>query len=291
MAENYRDADSIVSAQWLHAHIDDANLRVFDCTMYLVADTDDSPYRVISGREDYLLGHIPGAGHIDLQNDLSDPDSPFRFTLPQADDLLDKLSALGIEDQSRVVLYSRGSLQWATRVWWMLRSAGFDSAAVLDGGWQQWRDQDRPVATGGHRYEAARLATHSRSGLFCDRHAVQRAVDDSDTVVINALSAQLHQGLSARYGRAGRIPGSVNVAASALQDTETGKLLDAKPAAALFKAVGVEPDSRVVIYCGGGIAATLDAFVLHQLGCDDITVYDNSLNEWAQDLHLPMQTG
>ncbi len=61
--------------------------------------------------------------------------------------------------------------------------------------------------------------------------------------------------------------------------------------AALFKAVGVEPDSRVVIYCGGGIAATLDAFVLHQLGCDDITVYDNSLNEWAQDLHLPMQTG
>ncbi len=291
MLNEYRHPKAIVSTDWLHEHIADPQLRIYDCTMHLRADSDDAPYRAVSGREDYLQGHIPGAAHIDLQKDLSDPDSPYRFTVPAAGDLIERLAAIGIGDGARIVLYSGNSMQWATRVWWMLRSVGFDNAAVLDGGWPKWCREDKPVDTVAREYPAASLQGRPALGLFCDRHEVQRASDQPDALVINALSAQLHRGDSARYGRAGRIPGSVNVAATALLDGETGTLLPARDAAALFQTVGATLDKQLIIYCGGGIAATLDAFVLHQLGCDKISIYDHSLNEWALDHRLPMEVG
>jgi len=283
----YCDKSALVSVQWLSEHLTDARLCIFDCSMHLVADSDDSPYRVVSGFNDYQQSHIPGAAYIDLQADLSDPESPYRFTLPPVEQLQARLSALGIGDDAFVVLYSRGSMQWATRIWWMLRCAGFDNAAVLDGGWQQWCAAGLPVASGIERYPPATLEHTARPHLFCDRQAVQHAADDNNTVVINALSAELHAGQSARYGRRGRIPGSVNVPAGLLQDN--GGLLPAEQASRLFRAAGVKKGQNIIIYCGGGIAATLDAFVLHQLGYDNISVYDNSLNEWAQDASLPME--
>ena len=289
MLNHYRHPESIISTDALQKLLGDPELRLFDCTMHLVADSDDAPYRVVSGRDDYLQGHIPGAAHIDLQADLSDPDSPYRFTVPSAAVLVKKLAALGVGDQSRVVLYSANSMQWATRVWWMLRSVGVNNAAVLDGGFQKWNREQKPTDTTPHQYPSASLQGQPVDGLFCDRHEVQRASKQADSVVINALSAELHRGDSARYGRAGRIPGSVNVAAATLQAGDAGTLLPAPEAAALFSAAGATLDKKLVIYCGGGIAATLDAFVLHQLGCDDISVYDHSLNEWAQDHQLPME--
>ena len=98
------------------------------------------------------------------------------------------------------------------------------------------------------------------------------------TVGINALAPDLHSGANPRYGRPGRIPGSVNVPAAALLDPETRELPCADPA------------KRIIFYCGGGIAATLDAFLLHQLGYQEIAVYGNSMGERAKDETLPTET-
>jgi len=111
-------------------------------------------------------------------------------------------------------------------------------------------------------------------------------------VTVNALGPQFHQGLEpSRYGRPGRVPGSVNVPAATLVDPATKKFVSPPDALARFTEVGIDRDRRVIAYCGGGISATIDLFLLHQLGFDDLTLYDGSMGEWAKDPSLPIETG
>jgi len=294
MPDDYRHRDALVSTEWLDAHLGDEELRVFECTVYLEDPPpgSDAPYRSVSGRADYDELHIAGAGFLDLLTELSDTAGPrhLRFMMPPSDVLAGTLGRRGIGDDSRVVLYSRGSAQWATRVWWMLRAIGFDAAAVLDGGWQKWRREGRPVSSEEPAFPAATLTPHPRPQLFVGKDTVREAMADAGACIVNALGPELHRGESARYGRPGRIPGSVNVPAASLLDPNDDTFLGPDEAAAAFRAVGAEPSKRTLCYCGGGIAATLDAFVLHQLGYDDVAVYDASMTEWARDDALPIET-
>lgn len=199
----------------------------------------------------------------------------------------------GIGRGTRVVLYSTGTMMWATRFWWMLRSLGFDDAAVLDGGFDKWRAEGRPVESGEAKgYAPAAFRAAPRPGFFADRGAVLAALARPDTVIVNALGPQFHRGLEpSRYGRPGRIPGSVNVSAATLVERETKDFVALADAAEKFAAQGVTRDKRVICYCGGGISATIDLFLLYQLGFDDLTLYDASMGEWAKDPSLPIETG
>ena len=287
----YRYPEAIVSTEWLQENLDDAALRVFDCTTYLIYETGTGqPYSVKSGRADYETGHVPGAGFLDLQGELSNADSPYRFTMLPAATLAERFGARGIGDDHRVVLYSRDRMQWATRIWWMLRAVGFDNAAILDGGWDKWESEERPISTEPCAYPAASLTPYPRPELFVGKADVQGAIGDSATCTINALSPELHSGDDPRYGRPGRIPGSVNVPATTLYDPVTREFHSPEAVAAAFAEIGAHPSKRTIVYCGGGIAATLDAFLMHQLGYEDIAVYDDSMSQWATDESLPIET-
>jgi thiosulfate/3-mercaptopyruvate sulfurtransferase len=290
--QRYAHPEAIVDTRWLADHLHDPALRVYDCTTYLRYETGTGrPYRVESGRADYAQGHIAGSAFLDLQEDLSDRSSSFNFMMPGADDLAARFAAKGISADSRVVLYSRKTMQWATRVWWMLRAIGFDNAAILDGGFDKWAAEGRPIETAETHYPAAVLKASPRTGLFIGRDEVKAAIGDLGACTINALAPDLHRGDNPRYGRPGRIPGSVNVPVSDVVDPETLTLKSPEAVAASFAAVGADPSKRILLYCGGGIAATLDAFLLHQLGYPDIAVYDASMSEWAKDETLPIERG
>lgn len=288
-ADSYQHPDAIVTTEWLADHLDDPGLRIFECTMKLVYEPG-SPVRSINQRDAFDAGHIPGAGYFDLQADLSDNESSFRFTMPPPAALATILAGRGVGDGTRVVLYSRDSLQWSTRVWWMLRAIGFDNAAVLDGGWSTWIAEGRPISTEGCAYGPETLNVKPRPALFVGPDAVQAAINDTAVCTINALTPDIHSGENLRYGRAGRIPGSVNISAAEMQDPETLKIPAAEDSAGRFIAVGADSAARIIVYCGGGIAASLDAFLLHQLGHEDIAIYDNSMTEWANDPARPMET-
>ncbi|MCB1510891.1 MAG: sulfurtransferase [Hyphomicrobiaceae bacterium] len=288
---SFRYPDALVTADWLSAHLEDPGLRIYDCTTYLrYTPGTGKPYTVESGRADYDAGHIPNSAFLDLQADLSDNRSGLRFTILPPDALADRFAAHGIGDDSRVILYSRGNMQWATRVWWMLRYVGFDNAAILDGGWDNWAIDGRSVSTTATRYPAANLTADPRPDLFVGKDLTRAAIGDTSACILNALAPDLHSGANDRYGRPGRIPGSVNVPAADLQIGERRLFADPGIVASKFAAVGADPAKRIVIYCGGGIAATLDAYLMHQLGYEDLAVYDNSMSEWANDPELPIET-
>jgi thiosulfate/3-mercaptopyruvate sulfurtransferase len=266
-------------------------LRVFDCTTYLKPGADGR-YIAESGRANYDKGHIPGAAFLDLQADFSETSSALRFTLPPLEELTRAFAAKGVGHGTFVVLYSHASPVWATRFWWMLRAVGFDEAAILDGGLDKWKAEGRPLATEATTYPAATLTLRARPGIFVGRDAVRSAIGAAGTLTLNALSHDQHTGKGGvTYGRAGRIAGSSCVPAASLFGAD--KTL--KPVSELrtaFDGAGAAPDKRVLCYCGGGIAATLDAFVLTSLlGHKNVAVYDNSMQEWSNDPSLPMETG
>jgi thiosulfate/3-mercaptopyruvate sulfurtransferase len=120
---------------------------------------------------------------------------------------------------------------------------------------------------------------------------VLAAVADHSAVVVNALGPQFHRGLEpSRYGRPGRIPGSCNVSAATLLHPSTRTFVLLADAEAKFATQGLRKDKQVIAYCGGGISATIDLFLLHRLGYDNLTLYDGSMGEWAKDDALPIET-
>jgi thiosulfate/3-mercaptopyruvate sulfurtransferase len=172
---------------------------------------------------------------------------------------------------------------WATRVWWLLRSIGFDRASVLDGGWKAWTTDGRDTATGvGATYPAGSgLTAEPRAGMIVDRSEVEAATANDQVCLINALSPEVHDGSDTSYGRPGHIPSSTNVFAVSLVDPETHRYRPRDDLAATFGEAGVD-DGRIITWCGGGIAATSDAFVLTALlGRNDVGIYDGSLSEWV----------
>src|SRR5690348_15903771 len=175
----------------------------------------------------------------------------------------------------------------------MLKSLGFDNVAVLDGGLDKWKAESRALESGPAKgYPPAKFTAKPRAGFFVGKHQVLAAGGDRGTVVVNALSEALHKGLEpSRYGRPGHIPGSCNVSAATLVDPATKAFVPLADAEKKFAAQGFSRDKRVVAYCGGGISATIDLFMLHRLGYDKLTLYDASMGEWAMDDKLPIETG
>src|SRR5918996_3600445 len=158
-----RHPDALVSTAWLAAHLDDPDLRIFECTPWLRPAEPDAgvPYHPEAGRADYEAGHLPGAGFLDLPGELSRQDATVHFMMLPVDRFAEAVGRHGIGDGTRVVLYSRDRAMWATRAWWMLHVMGF-AAAVLDGGFEKWVAEDRPVSTEPSAYPPATFTASLR---------------------------------------------------------------------------------------------------------------------------------
>jgi len=288
MADGFVHPEFRIDTAWLAARLEDRALVVLDCTTHLIPDPK-ATYTVLPGRADFETGHVPGAQFVDIQADLSDARQALRFMAPPPEAIAAAMRRFGVGRASRVVLYSTANLWWATRVWWLLRMIGFDNAAVLDGGFQAWMREGRPVETGpGRARPAGDVAVGRMRALMVGKEAVLGAIGDAAVCTINALRPEQHDGAGGNsYGRPGHIAGRVNLPAAHLLDPATNMLLPPDALRALFGAVGAL-DRRVIAYCGGGIAATADAWALAMLGHEDVVVYDASLSEWAVDPTLPM---
>jgi thiosulfate/3-mercaptopyruvate sulfurtransferase len=288
----------LITPAELAARLDAPELRLIECGVVYRPLPDRNDFRVESARPLYEAGHLPGAVFVDVIAELSDPGSGLRFTMPEPARVAEAFGRHGVGPGTFTVLYCRDHNIFAARLWWMLRAIGWDDAAVLDGGLVRWVGESRPVTTEVRSHPSARLEPRPRAELFVDKAAVRRALGDSRVVVVNALSAEQHEGRGGvTYGRPGRIAGSVSVPARAMTDPATHAYLPRERIRAALEAAGVlrpggdAAGRRAVTYCGAGIAASSDALLLTLLGMDDVAVYDGSLEEWARDPTAPMESG
>ena len=275
--------DSLVSAAWLLEHLDDPDLVVIDATVLIEADASGNLLS-INGRESFEAGHIPGAVFADLLGDLADMDSELEFAVPSPEQFAAAMGALGVGGDSRVVLYDRFNTVWATRVWWMLRWIGFDQAAILDGGLNAWTAEGGAISTDAVAPTAKTLTVNLRADQIVGQDEVRAAIGNDSVHLIDAMTEQHYRGEWAMYARPGHITGASNVPTTALFD-ESGKFRSHDELDALFAG---DRGERAITYCGGGIAAAADAYVMHRLGFTDVAIYAASLQEWAADPDNPM---
>lgn len=276
----------LIDADWLHDHLPDPHVVVLDAATAFGTPEEDG-----SGRDMYRRGHIPGAIHADLLGELADETSGLNATALPSERFAEVVGRLGVSNDSHVIVYDHGPMMWATRLWWNLRLEGHDRVSVLDGGLPAWQAAGHEVRTGDETPEPAEFTARRRPELYADLDRVRESLGDDSVVLIHSLDAATFTGESDDYERPGRIPGAVNVPFLTLM-SDDGHAKDPDHVRQDFLETGALDERRTPItYCGGGIAATLDAFQLARLGRHDVAVYDGSLTEWAADDSLPMEAG
>lgn len=202
--------DTLVSAEWLSQHVNAPDLVVLDCSVNQVPE-EGGGFHNVSGRAEYDKGHIPTAGFADLKGDLCDAKSPIEFAVPSPEQFCAAMGALGVGDDSRVVLYDTSYSAWAARVWWMLRWVGFDNAALLNGGLNAWTEAGQPLSSESANRPAKHLTSAPRPQLIADRDEVLASIDDDDVNLIDTLPEEFYRGQKSIYARPGHIPSAVNI--------------------------------------------------------------------------------
>lgn len=279
----------VVSTQWLADHLGADHLVVLDATVH-VPTLPTGRVGYVSGHESYVLsGHVPTAVFADVIEELSDPEGNYPFTRPSAERFAAAAGALGIDNETAVVVYDSAVGQWAARVWWLFRSFGYDNVAVLDGGYTKWTAEGRETDVGHVEPAPARFQAVERPELWADKAEVAAIVaGTAPGALVCGIPTKEFTGEEGHRARRGHIPGSLSVPAGRLVDRGTNALL---PVDQLRATVApVLDESRVVTYCNGGIAAASDALALVLAGHGNVALYDGSLNEWAADDAAPLET-
>ncbi len=283
----------LIEPSELAGRLGEDRLRILDATVHLRRAHPGGPYRVESGRADYELGHIPGAAFADIAGALSDPDSPYPFTLPAPERFANAAGELGIGRDSNVIAYSQQAPMWATRLWWLLRYFGFDRVSVLNGGLPAWAAAGLPLARGEETHPRAEFHADPHPELLARRAEVERVVAGEERAcLVNALPPEAFRGDGpGAYSRPGRIPGSVSAPWENAIDPQTGRFRPVAELEERLSGLGASGTEPVIAYCGGGISATVDLFALALLGREGARLYDGSLTEWSADRSLPLETG
>lgn len=279
------DPKTLVSTDWLAAHLKSPDLRILDASWYLPADNRDP-------HAEYKADHIPGARFFDI-DEISDARSELPHMVPPVEKFMSRMRAMGIGDGHQVVVYDGAGLFSAARVWWLFKLMGQKNIAVLDGGLPKWKadghktTDDKPVIRDRH------MTVTRQNQMVRDVTQVARAAKLGDHTIIDARAAARFRGDAPepRTGlRAGHIPGSINLPFGTLLNDD-GTMKPANTLRTLFNDAGADLTKPVITTCGSGVTAAVLALALERIGKTDHSVYDGSWSEWGMYDDLPIATG
>jgi len=279
------DPRTLVSTEWLAAHLKDPDLRLLDASWYLPDAGRDA-------RAEYEANHIPGARFFDI-DDISDARSDLPHMAPPAEKFMSRMRKLGVGDGHQIVAYDGAGLLSAARVWWLFRLMGHRDVAVLDGGLPKWQAEGRPLEDMPPVIKDRHLTVRFQNHLVRDVTQVSQASKLGSTQIVDARAAARFRGDAPepREGlRAGHVPGSGNVPyTTLLNDDKTMK--SPQETRAVFEDAGIDVNSPVISTCGSGITAAILALALERLGHDSWSLYDGSWAEWGMFPTVPVATG
>lgn len=277
---------SLVTTAWLADHLDDPQLVLLDASFKLPGATPTAP-------EEFAERHIPTAQFFDVDK-VADASNPLPHMMPSEAEFARVVGALGIGDDTMVVVYDTPGLMSAGRAWWMLRSFGHRKVAVLDGGLKGWMAEGRPVTAEVVARPVASYRAVLDPAAVASKADVLANIDSKAHVLVDARSAARFtaEEKEARPGlRSGHVPGSLNVPFNLMTDPETGRMKPASDIAQVFKDAGLDMARPVIASCGSGVTACALAFGLHLAGKDDVAVYDGAWAEWGMPGETPVVTG
>lgn len=279
------DPRTLVSTDWLAAHMKDPDLRILDASWYLPAENRDP-------KAEYDAGHIPGARFFDI-DEISDLRSDLPHMVPPVEKFMSRLRALGVGDGHQVVIYDGAGIFSAARVWWLFKLMGQNDVAVLDGGLPKWQAEDRPIEDMPPVIRDRHMTVRRQNHLVKDVTQVSSASKLRDFEIVDARAAARFRGEvdEPRAGlRAGHIPGSKNVPFTNLLNGN-GTMKNPESLKAEFEAAGVDLTKPAITSCGSGVTAAVLCLAMERFGKTDHALYDGSWTEWGAFPTLPIATG
>lgn len=281
---------TLISTSELAEHLEDPEWAVADCR-FTLGQTE-------RGRRDYLESHVPGAVYVHLNEDLCSPVIPGktgRHPLPSMELAVGTMTRLGIRPETQIVVYddwpgASGGI--AARLWWMSRWLGHEAVAVLDGGWQRWVEEGRPVRGGEERRPSREFHPHLRPEFYASSQDVDALRSDPTSRVFDSRSADRYRGENETIDPvAGHIPGAFS-APYADNAGSDGRFRSPQELRERFEALldGV-PAERAVFYCGSGVTAAHNVLALAHAGLGDARLYVGSWSDWITDLEHPIALG
>jgi len=279
------DPTTLVSTDWLAAHLGDPDLRVLDASFHLPDTGRDA-------RAEYAAAHIPGARFFDI-DEIADTARAMPHMAPPPEKFISRMRAMGVGDGHQVVVYDGAGMFSAPRVWWTFRLMGKSQVAVLDGGLPKWRAEGRPMEDVPPVLRDRHITVQRQAALVRDVTQVAAASKLGDHEVVDARSPARFRGEEPepRAGlRAGHIPGARNLPWGELL-TADGTMKDPPALKAAFEAAGVDLSKPAITTCGSGVTAAILALALERIGKTDTAVYDGSWAEWGSYDDLPIATG
>jgi thiosulfate/3-mercaptopyruvate sulfurtransferase len=243
----------LIEADELLKNFNNKNTRIFDATI-----TDDV----------YLQRHIPGAAYFNHER-VSDLSSPYTCTILPETNLAEQIGNAGISNDSEVILYACGMIPYALRAWWVLRYAGHNNVRVLNGGLSAWESAGGQVEQEIRQYEPVSFKAQFRPNMFASKEEVLASMENEEVATVDVLPLESYE--------SSHIVGSSCLPCMDLMQGLDSLLPDDILAARLGE---LSKRKRIITYCGGGIAAAVNAAAHLMTGHDNVAVYDGSMYEW-----------
>lgn len=279
------DPKTLVSTEWLAAHLKDPDLRVLDASWYL-------PDMARDARAEYDAAHIPGARFFDI-DDISDQRSELPHMVPTVEKFMSRMRKMGVGDGHQVVVYDGAGIFSAARVWWMFRLFGKADIAVLDGGFPKWQAEGHAVEDLPPVVRDRHMTTSRQNHMIKDVTQVAAASKLGDYMIIDARAPERFRGETPepREGlRSGHIPNARNVFYRDVLNPD-GTMKSAPVLEEIFRKAGVDLSKPAITTCGSGVTAAVLALALERIGKTDHAIYDGSWSEWGMYADLPIATG
>ena len=274
----------IVSPDWLQERLHAPGMAILDASWHMPAAGRDA-------HAEYDAAHIPGAVFFE-QDLVVEPGSSLPHTLPRPELFAQFAGAMGVAAEDTIVVYDGPGLFTAPRVWWMFRVMGAKNVFVLEGGFDRWRAEGRPVTAEPTKIAPNLFKVSFDAARLASLEDMRGIVAAGGAQVVDVRAAGRFEGSEPepRPGmRSGHMPGALNLPFSQL--AENGSLLPPERLRAVLERAGVDLDKPVVSSCGSGVTAAVLNLALETLGHRDHRLYDGSWSEWGGRPDTPVETG
>lgn len=272
-AKGYAHPELLAEPDWLWEERNNPTIRVIDC----------------ASLEKYERAHIPGAVALPAHPWIKDGDEGVYVMGPEA--FTELMGQLGVSADTTVVTYDDINTMFAARLWWALTYYGHTNAKILNGGWQRWISEGRPISIAKTTPPPALFTPQPNEALICNLDHLLAHYQDTGTQILDVLYEARFRGLENPFGnkRVGHIPGAINLPIERFfVDDERRMFKPASELRSLLQEMGLSPHKEIIVHCQAGVRMTVGAFVLALLGWNRVRSYDASMAEWANRDDTPL---